>query len=85
METTRIKPRYDVQRMSDDMSRKGWMMTDLAREAGVSNMTVTRFFRSEAQTAKTARKLSFALGRKAGHYLIPSASPDVQPQSVDAR
>ena len=52
------------------MALKGWMNNDLARAAGVSGMTVTRFLRSERQTAKTAERLARALGHPVRRYLI---------------
>lgn len=72
MKNTRPRARYDLRRLTDDMAAKGWMMFDLAREAGVHNVTVTRFFRAKnpVQTPKTAKKLSRALGRSPGYYLI---------------
>jgi len=68
------KPTFDVALMRDDMARKGWMATDLAREASVSDMTVSRFLKREAQTPKTAKKLAHALGRSVSRYLISSRS-----------
>ncbi|HXG71478.1 MAG TPA: helix-turn-helix domain-containing protein [Gemmatimonadaceae bacterium] len=65
-------PGYDVARFRDDMALRGWLPTDLARVAGVSDMTVSRFLRREAQTAKTAKKLAEALGYTVRRYLISS-------------
>ena len=69
LHTTR-KPSYDVERMRDDMAIKGWLPVDLARRAGVADMTVYRFLSREAQTAKTAKKLAEALGYSVRRYLI---------------
>lgn len=66
------KPTFDVARLRDDMALRGWLPTDLARVAGVSDMTVSRFLRREAQTAKTAAKLAAALGYSVRRYLISS-------------
>lgn len=69
----RAKPtasRFDLDAISQDMLAKGWLQTDLARAAGVSDMTVTRFLRSERQTARTAKKIARALGRSVRHYLL---------------
>ena len=66
------RPTYDVAAMVRDMSNKGWMQTDLARAAQVSDMTVTRFFRGERQTARTAKKLATALGRALRNYIVVS-------------
>lgn len=63
-------PRYNVPLLLDDMERKGWLATDLARKARVSDMTVTRFLRNEHQTPRTAKKLAGALGQKVERYHI---------------
>lgn len=60
---------YDVRLMQVDMARKGWLRPDLAREAGVSAVTVGRFLKAESQTARTAKKLSFALGFPIDRYI----------------
>ena len=57
--------------MAEDLALKGWSMVDLARKAGVADMTVIRFLRGERQTAKSARKLAKALGYSVRRYLIP--------------
>ena len=54
--------------MVSDMVAKGWQQTDLARRADVSAMTVTRFFRTEHQTNRTAKKLADALGYSLRRY-----------------
>lgn len=64
--------RYDVHRLVTDMAERGWMATDLARLAGVSDRTVSRFLREERQTAPTAKKLAEALGYSIRRYLIPA-------------
>lgn len=62
---------YDVALMREDMRDKGWFATDLAKKAGVSDMTVTRFLRYERQTDRTAVKLAKALGyRTARRYRL---------------
>lgn len=55
------------------MEARGWLQTDLARAADVSDTTVMRFFRGERQTARTAKKLADALGRSLRRYLIRSS------------
>lgn len=62
--------RFDAQLMAEDMAIKGWSKLDLAKAAGVADMTVIRFLRSERQTAKSARKLAKALGFSVRRYLI---------------
>lgn len=71
MENT--KPRFDVALMRNDIAAKGWLPTDLARKARVSDMTVSRFLRGEAQTAPTAKRLAKALGYSIRRYLIPAS------------
>lgn len=66
--TKRPRARYDVRRMVGDMALRGWNNTDLARAASVSAMTVTRFLRGEAQSAKTAERLASALGYSIRRY-----------------
>jgi transcriptional regulator with XRE-family HTH domain len=62
------RARYSAERLVADMALRGWNNTDLARAASVSSMTVTRFLRGEAQTAKTAERLARALGYTARRY-----------------
>jgi transcriptional regulator with XRE-family HTH domain len=64
--------RFDVDKMRADMDLKGWLNTDLARAARVNDMTVTRFFRGEHQSARTAQKLAAALGYTPRRYLLAS-------------
>lgn len=52
------------------MALRGWNNEALARAAGVSGMTVTRFLRGEAQTAKTAEKIARALGYTVRRYFV---------------
>lgn len=65
---TKARARYLVDRMVGDMALRGWNNTDLARAACVSNMTVTRFLRGDAQTAKIADRLARALGYSVRRY-----------------
>lgn len=60
---------YDVQRMVEDMTIKGWTKLDLANRAGVADMTVIRFLRGDSQTAPTAKKLAKALGQSVRRYI----------------
>ena len=71
--THKIRVGYDLARYVSDMAMRGWLNTDLARAAGVSSMTVTRFMRGESQTARTAEKLARALGYSVRRYVIPAA------------
>lgn len=63
-------PTYDIAQLRDDIAGKGWLPIDLARRAGVSHMTVSRFLSGERQTARTAKKLAVALGHSVKRYLI---------------
>ena len=64
--------RFDHELMAEDMALRGWSKVDLARRAGVADMTVIRFLRGDCQTAKSAKKLSRALGYSVRRYLISS-------------
>jgi len=64
------QPRYNVERMVADMALKGWIATDLARAANLSNITVSRFLRCERQNARTAERLARALGYSPRRYLM---------------
>jgi transcriptional regulator with XRE-family HTH domain len=74
-----MQPRvqFNTQALVEDMAVKGWQKQDLARAAGVADMTVIRFLRAERQTAKTARKLAKALGFSVRRYIVPVAVDDV--------
>ncbi len=67
---SRPKPHYDVAKMVSDMALKGWMPTDLARIAGVSDMSVSRFLKGEPQTERMAERLARALGYSPRRYLL---------------
>lgn len=64
----RQRARYNVERIVEDMALRGWNNSDLARNAKVSPMTVTRFLRGEAQTAKTADRIARAFGHTIRRY-----------------
>lgn len=72
MQDTSNEPSYNVALIKNDLAAKGWLPTDLARRAGVSDMTVSRFLSGERRTARTAKKISKALGRSIHRYLIPA-------------
>lgn len=56
--------------MVRDMALKGWLPTDLARAAKVSDMTVSRFLKGNTQTERTADRLARALGFSPKRYLL---------------
>lgn len=66
--TTRQRVRFSAERVLADMAIKGWNSTDLARAAGVSAMTISRFLRGEAQTPKIAGRIARALGYSVRRY-----------------
>lgn len=76
METTRPKPRFNVERIVEDMTLREWNSAHLARAAGVSAMTITRFLRGEGQTAKTAGRIARALGHDVERYFSHVVAPD---------
>lgn len=63
--------RYDTDRMLFDAQAKGWKPIDLLRHADVKLSHGYMFLRGETTNAHTAKKLSKALGKPAGYYLIP--------------
>jgi transcriptional regulator with XRE-family HTH domain len=65
--------RYDVQKMRDDLGARGWLPRDLARAAGVSDMTVSRFLNGSRANPRTVDKLARALGFTARRYLLRAA------------
>lgn len=65
---------YNVDKLRCDIAERGWLPTDLARAAGVSDMTVSRFLSGERQTARTAAKLALALGKSVRRYLLRKAA-----------
>lgn len=67
---SRPRARYDVNKMVADMATKGWLPTDLARAADVSDMTVGRFLKQEFQNERTAAKIARALGYSPKRYLL---------------
>lgn len=62
-----VKIRVKV--MERDAAERGWMRTDLARAAGVSDATLSHAWRGGSATAKTVRKVATALGRPVRRYL----------------
>lgn len=70
MPVQHTQSRYDVARMLDDAREHGWLPIDLIRKSGVSITHGYRFFRGETQSPRTAEKLTKALRKREGHYLI---------------
>lgn len=64
--------RYSADRLAADIAKRGLRATDLARLAGVSDKTVSRFLRAEVQTAPMAKRLAEALGYSVRRYVLPA-------------
>lgn len=69
--------RFDVAKLEADMARKGWLPTDLAREAGVSNMSVSRVLKGQRRNPRTVEKLAAALGFSIRRYVIQHSEAGV--------
>lgn len=63
------RTRFDVRQFERDMASRGWIATDLARAADVSDMTVSRFLRRLRQNPQTAKKLADAIGHPVTRYI----------------
>jgi transcriptional regulator with XRE-family HTH domain len=70
-------PRYRVvfnaDKMLADMATRGWIAADLAREADVSEASVSRFLSGRYQSPRIAKRLAMALGYQVKRYLLPTA------------
>ena len=60
---------YDIDLLKVDMAVRGWIAQDLAHEANVSHMSVSRFLRGKG-SARIAKKLALALGFQVKRYLV---------------
>lgn len=64
---------YDLDKLKGDLRERGWLPTDLAKAAGLSDMTVSRFLSGARQNPRTALRLAEALGHKTTRrYLLSS-------------
>lgn len=61
---------FDAVKLAQDLAARGWLPTDLARSAQLSNMTVTRVLRGERHNPRTWDRLARALGYTTRRYLI---------------
>lgn len=61
---------YDIEKLQADMAEKGWLATDLARAAEMSDSTVHRFLTGHYQTARAIRKMATALGFTTRRYVV---------------
>jgi transcriptional regulator with XRE-family HTH domain len=61
---------WDIDKLKADTKAKGWLPQDLAREADVTAMTVSRVFRGLRANPRTMKKLAGALGHEASRYIV---------------
>lgn len=54
--------RYNIALIRTDMDARGLQPADIARGLGVAPSTIGRFLAGTHQTAKTAKKIAYALG-----------------------
>ncbi len=66
------------------MALRGWNNRDLARAADLSDMTITRFLRGDAQTAKTAALIAKALGYSVRRYFSHVEEPEAMTMTKTA-
>ena len=64
----RYRPRFNVERIAEDMALRGWNMGNLAHAADVHLNTIRRFLSGEYQTPKTAERIARALGYPLKRY-----------------
>lgn len=72
MQTRSGTVKFNWQLMAEDAAAKGMQPIDVSRKAGVSDMSVLRFFRGEQQTARMAKKIAKAINRDLERYVIRS-------------
>jgi len=65
---------YNADLMRDDLREKGWLPVDLARQSGVSHMSVSRFLSGERQTPRMAKRFAEALGFSIRRYMLPASA-----------
>lgn len=63
-------PTYNLALIVEDMTKRGWEINDLAREAGKHHSTIRRFLAGERQRTKTAKAIAEALKRPVSRYLL---------------
>lgn len=66
--------RYNTSLMRQDMAAKGWQPQDLAEKAELVPSTLSRFLNGHHQTARTAKKISTALGYSVRRYLLAESA-----------
>lgn len=61
---------FDVAKLERDIAARGWLARDLARAAGVSDMTVSRVLSSERSNPRTWARIAAAMGYTVRRYLL---------------
>lgn len=61
---------YRLGLLDRDRRARGMTHSDVAAEIGMSVPTVTRFFRGENCSPKTAKRIAFALGHPLERYVV---------------
>lgn len=65
-----MTPRIDVHKLRDDIAARGWLPTDLARAAGLSNQTISRVLNGDRANPRTVDQIAKAMGYSVRRYLI---------------
>jgi transcriptional regulator with XRE-family HTH domain len=65
--------RWDIDKLKSDLSARGWLAQDLAENAGVTPMTVSRVLRRLRANPRTMKKLAEALGHEPSRYVVDAA------------
>ncbi len=60
---------FDVAKLEHDIAARGWLPRDLARAAGVSDMTISRVRKGVTANPRTWERLARAMGYSVRRYL----------------
>lgn len=84
MHSTVPRVEWDRTLMRRDQAAKGWNDTDLAREAGVHQASIGRWFAGKTSSPKLAAKIAVALGHDDAqcYILLPPVAPPVAPPAA---
>ncbi|HYC00443.1 MAG TPA: helix-turn-helix transcriptional regulator [Candidatus Limnocylindrales bacterium] len=66
--------RFDVDKLVDDLAARGWLPTDLARAAQLSDMTISRVLKGQRHNPRTWKQIADALGKNIRRYTIRRAA-----------
>jgi hypothetical protein len=61
--------KFDAERLASDVASRGWLPRDLARAAGVSDMTVSRILNGTRCNPRTWDRVAKAMGYSVRRYL----------------